>query len=520
MKRHSILLVALLAVGCGEDRTLPAGDPERPDIIVLSIDTLRPDHLGSYGYTRDTSPYLDGLAAEGTRFADAWAPSPWTLPSHATMLTGLRPLDHLAIEEDFSVDKNAPAVAERFQSEGYGTMASVTSVFVSGKYGLDRGFSAFEDFGIATGDFPKGQEIDAEEVFEAAMRWAGAQADGQPLFLFLHVYDVHYPYDAPAPFNEKFNRAVPREELAYENYFHYLRQPLNETQMRAQVDQYDEEIAYTDDQLRRFHEAWVDERPNTTLVVVSDHGEEFGERGSWGHAHTLLPEVLRVPWIVSGPEVRTQVCPDRVGLEDLAPTLAGLAGIDLRGAAGSDLSDYLRSGSFEAQTPRAPIAGTSRHRSAQLRWHRPPLDLIVDLGRGSYALFDLAADPRAAQNLLPDRTEQAIELNNQLFQSLGQPWVVQRGGSLESDGAILMDGARQSSPVEVEAGRRFYLYPPNASIRILIEDGSTGGPWSLLGGAMPHDQEALRYEGTLPDVGPAELSAEQEERLRALGYIR
>jgi arylsulfatase A-like enzyme len=511
----------LFLAACGSPDALPGGSSDQPDVILFSIDTLRPDHLGSYGYSRDTSPYMDELAAEGTRFQDAWSPSPWTLPSHATMLSGQMPMRHHAIEASHVIDEGSPALAAAFRAAGYKTMAAVSSIFVSSKYGLDRGFDGFEDFGLAAGELATGEEIDAQQVFAAALAWARDQSDGEPVFLFLHVYDVHYPYDAPSPYDEQFGPAAPRDQLSYENYFHYFRQPLSEEELRLQVEQYDEEIVYTDAMLRLFHETWTASRPNTILSIVSDHGEEFGERGSWGHAHTLMPEVLRVPWIVSGPDVKAQTIAARAGLEDLAPTLAGLARVSFAEGDGASFADEIRTGVVSPrQQIAASLASTSRFNTLKLRWHTPPYDLIVDLARGGYALYDLEQDPGANVNLIATQTDRAIQINAEMFRALGQPWLGRVTGRIETDGVIVVDGARQESPYALEAGRHFALFPLDATMSFHPVDGATSGPWQLLGGAMPpNDDPALAYEGELPQVAPAGLTAEQEERLRTLGYI-
>jgi len=514
--------VLLFACGAEEGPQLPAPDPQRPDLIVLSIDTLRPDHLGTYGYARPTSPYLDELARAGTVFESAWSPAPWTLPSHATMLTGLLPLRHHAIEEQHQIDAAAPSIAVSLSAAGYLCKAAVSSIFVSSKYGFERGFDDFQDFGLGDGSYESGRELDAVDVFDDALSWAARQPDERPIFLFLHVYDVHYPYAAPSPWDAKFDPPTRPADPKYENYFHYLRNPLSPEQLRRQIDQYDEEIAYTDDQLRRFHETWLRERPGARLIVVSDHGEEFGERGSWGHAHTLYPEQLHVPWIVHGRGVRAQRVSERVGLEDLAPTMASLGASAWEASDGADLSSRLLSGVPVARAAEAARwAGTSRFRSAMLRWHEQGYDLHVDLARGGYALFDLGRDPASVRNLIGEERARAERMNGELFRFVGAPWTNLVEGTLQSDGALLVDGVPQQQPTLLPAGTRFLIWPPDSELRFAPSAGGSSGPWKQLGGALPAgDDPALAFDGPRPDVQPTELSPEEIERLRALGYIR
>ena len=274
---------------------LPEQGSKRPDVILLSIDTLRADHLGAWGYGRDTSPFLDELAESGARFEDMWSPSPWTLPSHTTMLSGLLPPQHGAIEDDVRIGDDIALVQEAFQAEGYTTTGVVATLFVSARFGFDRGFDHFHDFAIEGAKMNNASTVDAEHVFAWADHYAQMVASDQPQFIFLHVYDAHYGYNAPPPFNEQFDRPSQVGDALYKDYHHYKKHPLSAEQKAHQIAQYDEEIAYVDHAFRTFVEKWRKQRPNTVVAVSADHGEEFGERGSWGHAHTLFPEQLHVP---------------------------------------------------------------------------------------------------------------------------------------------------------------------------------------------------------------------------------
>ncbi len=528
------LLAAVLA-GCSGGG-LPEPDPGRPDLVLISVDTLRPDHLGCYGYGRPTSPFLDELAAGGTRFADAWAPSPWTLPSHATMLTGALTPRHGAVEEELSLAPGLPLLADRLREAGYATCGVVTSVFVDRRYGFDRGFDRFIDFGLESGEREALDVPDAEEVTAAALAWAREQADGRPVFLFLHLYDVHYPYDPPPPWNERFNRPARPEELRYENYQFYLRRPPSAAFLAQQRGQYDEEIAYTDDCLRRLHETWTAARPGAVFAVVSDHGEEFGERGSWGHAHTLTPEVLRVPWIVAGPGIAGQVAEGRVGLEDVAPTLAALAGVPFAAPDGRDLSGRLRGDAAAgpgAGTGAAPgdslspvpgpaaFAATSRHATLKHRWHEGRFDLIADLRAGGLRLYDLRTDPAAGQDLAAALPDTARRLAANMYRWLGQPWEALAAGEIETDGVLVVDGEPVPVPrLTVAPGRRFALFPADARIGFLAPDGGRAGPWQADGGRLPEPGAPLAWHGQRPATGRIPLTAAQRERLRSLGYVQ
>jgi len=508
------LLAVLLLAGCGASR-----EDRPPDLVLISLDTLRADHLGSYGAPRDVSPFLDRLAAEGTRFADAWAPSPWTLPSHATLLTGRYPFEHGAIEEGHGIDPRAAMLPEVLRAAGYRTGAAVTSVYVSSRFGMDRGFDHFHDFGIVAGTLATQTTLDAQEVLDHGLAWEADQPEDRPVFLFLHLYDIHYPYDPPAPWNERLDPPARPEILAYENYFHYLRQPLDEATYTHLRNQYDEEILYVDDALRRFHAAWTARRPDTVFAIVSDHGEEFGERGSWGHAHTLTPEQLHVPWILHGPRVASQVVTDRVGLEDVAPTLAGLAGIGFP-ATGLDRRDQVTGGAGP-EGPSARFASTSRFRTLKHRWHDAPLDLVVDLVRRQAQLYDLVRDPRARTDLAGSRQDDVLRLLAGLYAWRGEPWTTKVEATLQTDdGVFVVGGMPQGSQLEAPAGIRFSVHPLDAAVRATARDGRVSGPWAALGGTTPPATDpVLGWEGRALESSAAELSPEDRERLRSLGYI-
>ncbi|MFH1844219.1 MAG: sulfatase [bacterium] len=519
--------------GCGKapsPGSLPAGHRERPDLILFSIDTMRADHLGCYGYSRDTSPFFDSLARVGTRFASAWAPSPWTLPSHATMLTGALSPRHGAIEEEHAIAGDLTLLSESLSEAGYLCCGVVTSIFVSELYGFGRGFDHFHDFGIVSGENSGQPPPRSADVLTHALEWAREQAEGQPLFLFLHVYDVHYPYDAPPPWNEKFNRPSTGEELHYENYYHYLRHPPTPEQFDQQIGQYDEEIAYVDETWSRFHTTWTAARPNTICLITSDHGEEFGERGSWGHAHTLAPELLQVPWIVSGPGVRAQTVTERVGLEDLAPTLAGLAGVSFDPVDGRDRTALIRDGIRSTDDPTAArFASTYRRHTWLHRWHEDGHDLVFNLPRMVYRLYDLNHDPHAEHDRFPADLDRAQAMSLAMYSYLEQPWEATQDGVVRSgNGLFVIDGQRQNQEMIVKQGQRFALFPPDAAVTWygiddpLLENQRDvqSGPWQALGGALPGpDDTGLRWHGRLPTSADTELTTDQKERLRALGYV-
>ena len=161
--------LALLALtGCFGEPDLPSGDPARPDIILISVDTLRADHLSSYGYARQTSPFFDQLAAEGARYSFARSASPWTLPAHTTMLTGQLPLTHKVVDDELRLPADVPVLPELLQQQGFATGGFVGTMYVSRMFGFERGFDFFEDFDIHTERANLKGETVAEDVVDAA----------------------------------------------------------------------------------------------------------------------------------------------------------------------------------------------------------------------------------------------------------------------------------------------------------------------------------------------------------------
>lgn len=511
------MLTALLLAAC-HHAALPAGDPARPDVILVSIDTLRADHVGSYGYSRDTTPKLDALAASGARFEQAWSAAPWTLPSHATIMTGRLPLHHGAIDGDRSIAPDDVLLAEAFRDAGYATLGVVSTLYVSRKFGFDRGFDQFEDFGIDSEKANLRGAMTADKVVAAAKKLAANLAPGKPAFVFVHLYDAHYPYAAPSPWDEKFDGKPQDGDLHYRKYEYYIDHPVPAAQMDHQIAQYDEEIAFADDQLGSFLTDWRASRP-AIVAVTADHGEEFGERGSWGHAHTLYPEVLHVPLIINGPGIAAAAIPDRVGSEDIAPTLTGLAKVPFPTCDGTDRSAQLHGGPYDATLPAGQYAETSRFDTLRMRWHEPPYDLYVDLRAGKMSMCDTVADPTCARDVARDHFDQVTALEKDMYTWLGAPWEARATGTARSDGVFAVWGQRVGSTLHAEPGTRFALFPPDAALEFAT-DARTNGPYRAFGGPLPAPGADLAYDGKQLGGDAVTLDAAQKKALEELGYVQ
>lgn len=362
---------------------------KRPNIVLISLDTLRADHLSLYGYGRETSPLLDAWVRErrGTVFRHVAAPSGWTLPSHFSLFTGLEAFRHPANYNTVALDTSAFSfLAERLLAAGYRTQAFTAGGFVHPIYGLSKGFESFV--------YWASKERRSEEL-ESNLRLAGKWLDrieatpggggeaSDPFLLFLHTYEIHTPYTARQPYFGNFSRLPADLIVDFESDGDLLQRgflgtshsvmrrapgapgELLPTDLAAlPADLYDSAIAYVDAKLqpflRRLSEPPFDR--DTIIVLFSDHGETLGENGRAGHANLELNNLL-VPLIVVRPGVRrAREIPSQVRLIDLFPTLLELADLDVPpGIDGQSLLGLL-SGAEEAEgRPALAYAPSTNH---------------------------------------------------------------------------------------------------------------------------------------------------------------
>jgi arylsulfatase len=282
---------------------LDRGNPDdtRPNLILISIDCLRADHVGAYGYTRATTPAIDRFAEDGVVFETAIATSSWTHPTHMSMLTGLPVAFHGATKER-QLSRTVPTLPELLSRAGYETSGVVSGPYLSQEYGFERGFRTYRDL------FPASFFQVKESNRHAAARTAYAalslvrRSRSQSQFLFLHLIDPHWPYYAPREFMERF--VSPSANVA--ELLDQVRErtaPRNVTDAWRIVDLYDAEIAFTDEVLGVFFDQLreMDLYDSSLIVVTADHGEAFYEHGHWEHTATLFQEIVRVPLIVKWP---------------------------------------------------------------------------------------------------------------------------------------------------------------------------------------------------------------------------
>ena len=290
-------------------------------MLLISIDTLRADRLGCYGYARPTTPALDRFAKErAVRFADATAEAPWTLPSHVTMLSGLHPLTHGVRQPDDAPSEEVALLAERLAATHWG-FALTDGGWLSAEWGFARGFRSFQSV-----------DQDIERAVAQTLAIVREREGKGPWFGFLHTYDVHCPYDPPPPYRDTFASvgAEPIETAGRCGNPDYNAMALTPGQARTLSDRYDEDVRRVDDSLARLFAAFdaLDLWEHTVVIVTADHGEEFLEHGQIGHERTVSREVLAIPLLVHAPGVAPRVESRTVGLADLVPTVLELTGVD------------------------------------------------------------------------------------------------------------------------------------------------------------------------------------------------
>lgn len=424
------LIVGLLgvgqwAVGRIQERRgiaqLPPAPAGAPNVLLLVLDTVRGENLGTYGYGRPTTPWIDGFAARGAVFEYPISASPWTLPSHATMFTGRAPWEHGATFRQ-RLDNRFPTLAEYFRDRGYLTAGFVGNhLYTHHETGLDRGFGRYRDYPISVRQVLLSSEIgqmissqQSKMLLRAADRPAAptvnrwfldwldsASAKDRPVFAFLNFMDAHVPYRTPAEWQAKFTGGHPL------------------------VDRYDAALGYLDDQLRQLFEALAKRGAlsNTIVVITADHGEHLGDHRMDDHANSLYLQLLRVPLIIVDP--RTVAAGTRVrqpvGLIDLGATIVDLATGDGVGG-GFQGRAFRRQVEEGASVSSGVIVSQVDQHPLRRSWFRNalgPMWSVVDGGShlienpdGHAELYDVVADPAEAADFAEsgDRQEQVRRL--------------------------------------------------------------------------------------------------------------
>ena len=379
---HRILPIALL-IACAARAQTP--------VILISVDTLRADHLGAYGYTRVPTPHIDSLAYGGTVFTQLDAQIPLTLPSHASLLTSIYPFVSHIEENGAILAPGAVTLAQTLRSHGYSTAAFIGSIALDRRYGLDQGFDLY-DSPFAAADpalenpYARRTTRDATLVLRAARQWIEGNR-GHPAFAFIHLYDLHLPYRLPGY-----------------------------SPLHASLAGYDAELAYVDAALGRFEDGLAQSGlwDNALVVLLGDHGESLGEHGESGHGFFIYESTLHVPLIVHWP-AHSSSHPGRVdepgGLIDVAPTLLEFLHIPVPAAfQGKSLFAGARPVVSESVYARDVLGW------APLRGIRSGTTKYIEAPQPEF--YDLKADPAEKTNLDKPRADQARPLKHRLDEIL------------------------------------------------------------------------------------------------------
>jgi arylsulfatase A-like enzyme/Tfp pilus assembly protein PilF len=363
----------------------------RPSVLLMTLDTVRADRIGAYGYAKAATPTLDRLAREGVRFADATTQAPLTGPAHAAILTGQYPA-RLGVRDNATtpIPAGTATIAQAFKSSGYRTAGFVAAFILGPEYGFAQGFDTFD---ASFAQFSAGSKLQAQrrggEVVDAAIKWLEANAANGPTFAWVHLYDAHSPYDPPEPFRTRF-----------------------------QASPYDGEIAYVDSAVAKLVGA-LEQRgqlDRTIVAAIADHGEGLGDHGEAEHGLFLYDSVLHVPWILRLParESAGAIVKRQVRTIDVAPTLAALAGIAMPKVDGESVVPLLR-GAGPGDPP------PSYAETFYPKWHFGWSELrSVRVGDWKYVdapkpeLYDLRADPAERRSLVDARAPLAAGLHGEL----------------------------------------------------------------------------------------------------------
>lgn len=378
---RTVLFLTLAAALSGAQTQRHASNrsiSSKPDILLVTIDTVRADHVGCYGAHGASTPTIDALAADGIRFEHAISQVPLTWPSHASLLTGTYPF-HNGVQDFTGQPLSAQfrTLAEVFHDHGYATAAVVSSFVLDRTWGLARGFDSYDDAFAGTEFLNKDLalvERPAKDSVDRAISWL-AKPRSKPFFLWLHLYDPHSPYNPPEPFRSRF-----KEHL------------------------YDGEIAYADSEVGRLI-AWLNAHgrySNTAVILTSDHGESLGDHGEKEHGFFIYDSTVRVPLVVKLPNKirrREKTIEDPVELTAIAPTLLKIAG----------LSDVITKqfDSASLLSPRQPNSALAYSETfypfssfgwSPLRGLRSERFRYVQAPRPE--LYDIGADPAETRNLV------------------------------------------------------------------------------------------------------------------------
>lgn len=386
-------MILVLAAGLFMASDVLAID-ERPNVLFITLDTTRSDHLGCYGYKNIKTPNIDSLAQEGALFKNVYSQAPLTFPSHTSFFTSTYPQFNKARDNgSYKLDPSAVTLAEIMQSNGYSTAAFVSSFVLNKKFGLDKGFAVYDDkIEKFTGKRVikyMDERRSADKVTDSALKWLQDNKE-KKFFLWAHYYDPHSVYNPPSPYKEIYKANL-----------------------------YDGEIAFADEQIGRLL-SWLKEfniKDNTLIVFCSDHGESFGEHGETGHAVFVYDTTLKVPLILSYPKLipKGKVIKGQVRLIDIMPTLLDLLNIEKnKEIQGASLARFIKE---DIAPPELPAYSESLYAKLNFNWEA----LIAWQEKGwkyiksqEPELYNIESDPEELNNLAGQKKDLVARMDREL----------------------------------------------------------------------------------------------------------
>ena len=400
--------------------------PDKPNVIIFLIDALRPDHLGCYGYERDTSPNIDKFASTSVIFKNCFVQSTWTKPSVASIITSLYPSSHGAyrldgyLKEEMCLNPNAVTLAEILRSHGYATVAFSDIGFVSRTFGFDTGFDSFYDlFKYAREDKP---HASIEAVMTPIYEYLKINVH-KPHLLFVHIVYPHDPYSPP----EEYNIFSQPGSISYFSYRHAVQNkiPLNRDEI---IPLYDGEILYSDELFRQFLEKLEELhiRDNSLIILLADHGEAFDKRNRniWAHAGIPYDEIIKVPLIISFPKQDTikGTVNAIVQSVDIMPTILDYLNIAIpQKIQGKSLMPMMLKKSPSSNGDGYVLCELNKTQDAMSEvyaYRTDKIKYIFNKIKGWEELFDIINDPDETHNLISLEPQLASELKKKVLDEI------------------------------------------------------------------------------------------------------
>jgi arylsulfatase A-like enzyme len=369
-----------MLAACGRTVPSPASGAGPRNLLLITIDTLRADHVGAYGYAAAPTSALDALAARGVRFDSAFAPAPITLPSHASLLTGRYPPGHGARDNGMRVRDDVPVLAGELQARGFATAAFVAAFPLDRRFGLARGFDVYDDHLPRGTDGRATNERPGRVVVDAAIAWLRARPPDRRFFVWVHLFEPHAPYGASP-------------------------------QRGSAIERYDAEIATADREIGRLLAALGSTEAETLVVAAGDHGEAFGEHGELAHSLFVYDTTLRVPLVFAGAGLRSGVVRAPVSLIDVPATVMARLSLAPFDTDGVDLSPAMAG----RELPRRDLYAESFAPLVEFGWaalRSVRSDRWKLIAGPEPELYDYVADPGELKNLRATGVQVVRELSD------------------------------------------------------------------------------------------------------------